>query len=253
MSVSATLGRGGDRLGRGARRRPPQRLAVEGDHPPAGGGRHQINGRAGGKSLLGSQPTAGPAGDRRVQRGGVGGLQAATQRRLARQPPLRVCAAPPRQSSPARPCAVAHSPIATYDVAPVTHAHAPIASTPVNSCRRPRRRRPSGTAANAAASDESPPHHRGRGRRRVSRSDGRAGQRAAPQAPGRLPRGQGKMPSRVRALAGQDEWVSTLILRRDRPCPPIRLRPRVGADHRHSTTLPTRVSRTVKGVRWIGR
>jgi hypothetical protein len=48
----------------------------------------------------------------------------------------------------------AHSLIAMHDVAPVEQAHAAIASTPVNSCRRSRRRRASGTAANAAASDD---------------------------------------------------------------------------------------------------
>src|SRR4051812_26250504 len=63
----------------------------------------------------------------------------------------------PRQSSTAWPCAAAHSPIATYDVAPLRHAHAPIVNTPVNSCRRPRRCRASGTAASAAASDNVAP------------------------------------------------------------------------------------------------
>ena len=139
----------------------------------------------------------------------------------------------PRQSSTARPCAAAHLPIATYDVAPVRHAHAPIASTPVNSCRRSRRRRASGTAANAAASDEVAADHRPRGRRRASRSDGRAGQRAAPQAPGRRPRGQGKMPSRVRALAVRTSGSAPSSSDETARARPIRLRPRVGADHRH--------------------
>jgi hypothetical protein len=38
-----------------------------------------------------------------------------------------------RESNTARPCAVDHSLIATYDVASVRHAHAAIASTPVHS------------------------------------------------------------------------------------------------------------------------
>lgn len=46
------------------------------------------------------------------------------------------------------------APVATYDVALGRHAPATIASTPVNSCRRPRRRRTSGTVASASISED---------------------------------------------------------------------------------------------------
>jgi hypothetical protein len=41
VAAAAAAGRGGDLLGRGARRRSAQRLAVDGDHPPAGVDRRQ--------------------------------------------------------------------------------------------------------------------------------------------------------------------------------------------------------------------
>src|SRR3954447_19468036 len=60
----------------------------------------------------------------------------------------------------------------------------------------------------------SPPYPRHGGRRPTRRTDGQAGQRAAPQALGRRPRGQGKMPSRVRAL--------TVRTSGQHPHPPLR-------------------------------
>src|SRR4051794_41801342 len=128
MSVSATLGGGGGRLWRGARRRPPQCLAVEGDRPPAGGGRHQINGRAGGKSPLGGQPTDGPAGDRRVQRGGSVACRQLRCVASHGNPPCESAQPPPRRSSTARPRAAAPPPIPPYEGAPVRPAA--LASTP---------------------------------------------------------------------------------------------------------------------------
>src|SRR3954452_18986359 len=125
-----------------------------------------------------------------------------------------------RQSSTAWPCVSAHSPIATYDVAPVRHAHAPIVSTPVNSCRRPRRPRASGTAANAAASDDvtaASPSSRSATNEAVrwtGRSAGSATGACSPSARA------GDDAIAGTGSHGQDEWVSTLILRRDRPYPP---------------------------------
>ncbi|MFL5337912.1 MAG: hypothetical protein ACJ8H8_33270, partial [Geminicoccaceae bacterium] len=52
---------------------------------------------------------------------------------------------------------MAHSPIATYEVAPVRHAA--IASAPVNSCRRPADAEHQGRPTPPPAT-RSPPHHR---------------------------------------------------------------------------------------------
>ena len=85
MSTAAAATRDGNLLGSGAGRGASQRLAVDRDHPPTGADRcHRPMSGAGGDRLLRGQPTAGPAGHRRIQRRGVGGLQTPAHRRLAR-------------------------------------------------------------------------------------------------------------------------------------------------------------------------